>query len=215
MAGCCRFHLCEEMFNARAARKSLARYRKRGLLKIEREILADVRTVGLSGARVLDIGGGIGAIQAELLTAGAAEGEIVELVAAYEPYAQKLAREKGLERRSTFRVADAIEEPDSIAPADIVVLNRVVCCSPDGIRLTGLAARLATRLLVVSYPRDRWFIRTGARLLNGVFLLIGKTFRVFLHPRDSLFAAAIAEGLTIETTGRNFGWEFAVLRRAG
>ena len=36
----------------------------------------------IAGARVLDIGGGIGAIQAELLAGGAREGEVLELVAA-------------------------------------------------------------------------------------------------------------------------------------
>ena len=39
----------------------------------------------------MDIGGGIGAIQAELLTAGASQGEIFELVGAYERYATELA----------------------------------------------------------------------------------------------------------------------------
>ena len=64
---------------------------------------------GLAGARVLEIGGGIGAMQAELLEAGAERGEIVELVAACEPYALELARERGLAERTTFRVVDILE----------------------------------------------------------------------------------------------------------
>ena len=81
---------------------------------------------------MLEIGGGIGRIQAELLATGADQGEVVELVGAYEPYARELARDIGLEARTSFRIVDILDEPDAVEPADIVVLNRVVCCSPDG-----------------------------------------------------------------------------------
>ena len=75
---------------------------------------------GLDGARVLEIGGGIGALQAELLGAGAEQGEVVELVAAFEPYARELARERGLEERTSFRIVDVLEEPEAVEPADVV-----------------------------------------------------------------------------------------------
>ena len=159
MAGCCRSGVCEEMFNPRKARANLRRYRKRGLDKLEREMVLTAATETLTGARILEIGGGIGTIQAELVASGASNGEIVELVSAYEPYARELARDKGIEGRSTFRVADVLEQPGSVAPADIVILNRVVCCSPDGIRLTAVAGRLAGRMLLVIYPRDRAVVR--------------------------------------------------------
>jgi magnesium-protoporphyrin O-methyltransferase len=201
------------MFNARAARRTLRRFRKKGLDAIERGMVASVPAAQLGGARILEIGGGIGAIQAELLRAGADRGEIVELVSAYEPYARELADDNGLGSRITFRVADLLEQPDGARPADIVVLNRVVCCSPDGIQLTGVAARLATRMLLVSFPRDRVFVRVVGGLMNIALRLFGRSFRVFLHPRASLLAAAEAEGLRLADTGRRIVWEFAALRR--
>jgi magnesium-protoporphyrin O-methyltransferase len=139
MSGCCRSGVCEEIFKPRKARSILRRYRKKGLDKLERQMLLNASAQPLTGIRVLEIGGGIGTIQAELLAAGATSGEVIELVSACERYARELARDKGIEDRSTFRVADVLENPDAVAPADIVVLNRVVCCSPDGVRLTALA----------------------------------------------------------------------------
>jgi hypothetical protein len=201
------------MFKPRFARKSLQRYRKKGLDKIERGMVASVPEGGLDGARVLEIGGGIGTIQAELLAGGADQGEIVELVAAYEPYARELAREKGLETRSTFRVGDVLEQPAAVAPADIVVLNRVVCCSPDGVRLTGVAARLAARIVLLSFPRDRALVRVVMRMMNAAFWSMGRSFRAFVHPRASLYEAAQAEGFVVIKTGRSFAWEFAALQR--
>jgi len=212
--GCCRGAACEEMFKPRFARRTLKRYRKKGLDKLERRMVASIPATALDGARVLEIGGGIGTIQAELLAAGAAQGEIVELVAAYEPYARELALEKGLAQRSTFRVADVLEQPELVAPADVVVLNRVVCCTPDGVRLTGVAARLAMRMLVLTIPRDRLLMRVFMRVGNTVLGLLGRSFRAFVHPRASLCAAAEAEGMHLVGAGHGVVWEFLALQRA-
>jgi magnesium-protoporphyrin O-methyltransferase len=202
------------MFKPRKARGTLRRYRKKGLDMLEREMVSIASAQSLTGARILEIGGGIGTIQAELLAAGASSGEIVELVSAYEPYARELAQDKGIESRSTFRVADVLEHPESVAPADIVVLNRVVCCSPEGVRLTAVAGKLAGRMLLVIYPRDRALVRLGMRLMNGMFGLMGRSFSVFLHTPSALCAAAQAEGLSGGETSRTFAWEFTAFRRS-
>jgi hypothetical protein len=213
MASCCRSGPCEEMFSPRVARRSLRRYRERGLDELEQAMVAAGGAKGLGGARVLEIGGGIGALQAELLEAGAESGEIVELVPAWEPYARELARGKGLEQRVEFRIADVIEEPGAVAPADVVVLNRVVCCSPDGVRLAGVAATLARRTLVLSFPRDRFLVRFGLGLVNGVMRVLGRSYRTFVHSRTALVAAAEGEGLTLAEADRGFLWEFVAMRR--
>ena len=168
---------------------------------------------GLEGARVLEIGGGIGTIQSELLEGGAERGEVVELVPAWEPYARELAREKGLGDRTAFRVVDVLDAPTSVEPADVVVLNRVVCCSPDGVQLAGIAAGLARRTLVLSFPRDVLWVRAGLRVVNGLLRLGRRSLRVFVHPRDALLDAARAEGLGLVGSGLSGPWEFAALRR--
>jgi hypothetical protein len=201
------------MFSPRVAKRALARYRRKGLDGLERRLVATVAESELAGARVLEIGGGIGAVQMELLDAGAEQGEVVELSAAYEPLANELARERGLEGRTTFRVEDVLENPEAVDTADIVVLNRVVCCSPDGVALTGVAARLARRRLLLSFPRDRLAVRLGLRLVNVGMRLMGRSFRVFVHPRSALLSAAEAQGLVGADAGRTAAWEFVAFRR--
>jgi hypothetical protein len=213
MTSCCRSRACEQMFTKRVARKDLARYRKRGLDRLERRMVDSAAAGGLDGARVLEIGGGIGKLQVELLGAGAATGEVAELVDAYEPYAEQLARERGVEGRTSFVVADVLEQPDAVEPGDVVVLNRVVCCSPEGIDLAAAAARLARRTLVVSYPRDVAWVRLGVRAINLVQRVLGRSFRVFVHSPSALRAAAEAEGLACATTERGSLWEFTTLLR--
>lgn len=211
---CCRAGPCEETFKPRFAQKSLERYRKKGLGEHERLMVASAVANGVDGARVLEIGGGIGAIQAELLAAGALQGEIIELVSAFEPYAHELARAKGLEGRSSFRVADILSEPAAADPADVVVLNRVVCCSPEGVALAGAAGRLTRSTLLLSFPRDVVWVRAGIRLLNAGLWLARRSFRVFVHPRTALVAAAEAEGMQVGDSGCGALWEWAAFRRA-
>jgi hypothetical protein len=59
------------MFGPRFARHLASRYRKRGLDKTAARMVAYVVDRGLDGASVLEIGGGVGAIQLELLGQGA------------------------------------------------------------------------------------------------------------------------------------------------
>ncbi|HSI97631.1 MAG TPA: class I SAM-dependent methyltransferase, partial [Gaiellaceae bacterium] len=172
MTSCCRGRPCAEIFTPRFARRSARRYRSKGLDRVERYMLAHAAREGVEGARVLEIGGGVGRLQTELVKAGASSGEIVELVPAYEQYARELARDAGIEGRTTFRVADILEDPVGVEPADVVLLNRVVCCSPDGIELAAEAARHTQRALILSYPRDLLPIRAAVRLQNLTFRLL-------------------------------------------
>jgi SAM-dependent methyltransferase len=203
------------MFTGKTARRDLERYRAKGVGKLERKMVASVVDVGVDGRSVLEIGGGVGALQAELLAAGASTGEVVELVPAYEPYARELAVEKGLSERVTFRVADLLDDPSAAAPADVVVLNRVVCCSPDGVELASVASRLARRALVLSYPRDRVLVRLGIAAINLGQRLLGRSFRAFVHPPALLRAAAEAEGLELRELGGGSLWEFSTMQRSG
>jgi magnesium-protoporphyrin O-methyltransferase len=214
VAGCCNPRGCDEFFNPRFARRSAERYRERGLDRTGRRIVAFLESTGLDGATVLEVGGGVGEIQLELLKRGAARTTNLELSGAYEEEAARLAREAGVDGRIQRRLHDIAVDPTQVEPADIVVLNRVVCCSPDGVRLAAVAARLAQRTLLLSFPRDRVVGRIVARMMNATFRLIGRSFRVFLHPRASLYAAAQAEGLWLAKTGRSIAWEFAALHRA-
>jgi magnesium-protoporphyrin O-methyltransferase len=202
------------MFTPRAARRSLKRYRAKGLDGLERQMVASVSQEMLDDGRVLEIGGGIGVIQSTLLESGAGRGEIVEVVSAYEPYARELAREKGLADRVTFRVVDVLESPESVEPADVVVLNRVVCCSPDGVELAAAAARLTRRALVLSFPRDVFWVRAAIRVLNAGFWLLRRSFRTFVHRPAALIGTAEGEGLRAVDRGSDGVWEFVTLRRA-
>ena len=197
MSGCCARHGQEELFGERFATRAAARYRRKGPDRMAQSLARRASARGLEDATVLEIGGGIGEVLLELLKAGAAKGEVVELVPAYEPEARALAAEAGVADRSGFRTADLVEDPDAAEPADLVVLNKVVCCTPDGIALAGIAAGLARRTLVLSHPRETRLARLGLGTVNLFFRLRRRRFRVFVHPRAALEAAVAAHGFAL------------------
>jgi hypothetical protein len=197
-----------DIFGEKLARRELRRYLRKGLRGEDARLIAEwAEAGGLDGATVVEVGGGVGQIQAELLRRGAARGSVVEVVAGYEQPAAELARAAGVAERSSFALVDLLEKPDAVEPADIVVLRRVVCCSPSGAELLGVAAGKAHRTLLASYPRDRAVIRAAARVQNVFFALIRKRFRVFVHSPVDLQRAAAQYGLGRSRVSRGAIWE--------
>jgi magnesium-protoporphyrin O-methyltransferase len=213
MAGCCRSGVCEEMFNPRKARANLRRYRKKGLDKLEREMVLTASAQPLTALAFWRLEEGSAPFRPSCWRLGQEAERWLNWCPPTNPSRARLAQHKGIEGRSTFRVADVLEQPGSVAPADIVILNRVVCCSPDGVRLTAAAGKLAGRMLLVIYPRDRTVVRLVMGFMNGVFGVMGRSFRTFLHPPSALSAAAQAEGLSAAEMRRTVAWEFTAFRR--
>jgi len=196
VTGCCARHGQEEFFGVKSAQRDAARYRAKGADAMARSLARRAARRGVDGATVLEIGGGVGQVALELLKGGAATAEVVELLPAYEPFVRELATEAGVGGRISFRTADVVTDPEASAPADLVVLNKVVCCTPDGVELAGIAAGLARRTLVLSFPRRTWWVRAGFAAVNLYLRLRGRRFRVFVHPHTALADAVAAEGLS-------------------
>jgi SAM-dependent methyltransferase len=213
MTGCCARHGQEELFTEKGARRAARRYRRKGADPMARSLARRASARGLEGATVLEIGGGVGEVLLELLRRGAASGEVVELLPAYEAEARALAEEAGVAERAGFRTADLVADPAAREPADLVVLNKVVCCTPDGVELAGVAAGLARRTLVLSHPRASWAARVGLGAANLWLRLTRKRFRVFVHPRAALEAAIAAQGLALASEQDGVVWRVAAYER--
>lgn len=210
MSRCCCAGESLDIFGEKSARRALGRYLRKGLGGSDAPRIADwAAEQGLDGATVMEVGGGIGQIQAELVRRGAARGTVVEVVAGYEDAARELATAAGIADRTTFVLADLVETPDAVEPADIVVLRRVVCCTPVGPAVLAAAAGLTSRTLLASYPRDRAGVRVVARMQNGLLALMRKRFRTFVHPPGELERAAEKHGLRLSRVERGLVWETA------
>lgn len=194
MTGSCCARDYESFFGRRQAARNARGFRRHGLRGSARDLLelsGDVR-----GASVLEVGGGVGAIELELLAAGADRATNVELSGEYEDVAGELLSERGVSDRVERRIGDFVAEADMIEPHDIVVMHRVVCCYPDVDALVGAAAERARHRLVLTYPQERAIVRGALRLVNAMLKLRRSTFRVYVHPVRRIEAAARTQGLT-------------------
>lgn len=213
MTSCC-CQGVDELFGERTARRDLRRYRKRGPSKSTRVLLEALEREGVEDASVLDIGGGVGAVQHELLDAGASRATSVEASAAFLRAAREEAERRGRADRISYHAGDFVVVADAVAPADVVTLDRVICCYPDMEALVSRSAERAQRLYGLVYPRDSWWVGLGIRAENLVLRLARRTFRVQWHRSSAVDAVARAHGLTPRFARRaGMVWQVAVYAR--
>jgi hypothetical protein len=213
MSSCCDPRGCDDFFGARFARKMADRYRKRGLDRTARRMVAFLDAQGVAGGTVLEVGGGVGDIQIELLKRGASRSTNLELSPAYDEQAQRLLAEAGLEGRTERRLHDIAVDPEGVEPADVVVLHRVVCCYPDYERLLSAAAGRTRRVLVFSHPPRNVIARAIVLAENALFRLRRSEFRTFAHPPAAMLAVLKECGLEQEYAHRGLVWSIAGLQK--
>jgi len=213
MADCCDPEDLQSVFTRRFARRTARRYRNHGLSPAANRIVQFVTDHGVQGASVLEIGGGVGQIQVELLRQGASRVTNLELSTQYEGEAARLLADTGMAGRVDRRFLDIAREPQRVESADVVILHRVVCCYPDYQRLLSAAAQHATRLLVYSHPPDNPATRAVTWSENLAHRLRGNTFRGYVHPPAAMIAAAEAVGLQMTYQHHSWDWDVVGLVR--
>jgi magnesium-protoporphyrin O-methyltransferase len=211
---CCCSSL-EAEFGARHVTAKLRQYRRQGPARTTRLLVEALLAAGVEGRTVLDIGGGVGAVQHELLRAGAARANGVDASrAAIEAVRAEAERQGHADRLSALH-GDFVTLAPTIPPADIVTLDRVICCYPDMPALVGLSAARAGALYGLVYPRDQWWVKAGLALTNLFFRARRKPFRVFAHPTPAIEAVAREHGLHPRASRTTFIWRVVVFGREG
>jgi hypothetical protein len=197
----------EQLFSPRLAALELKRYRRRGPARTTRLLLDSLRRLGVRDRSLLDIGGGVGAIQHELAADGVASIHSVEGATAYLHAARQEAERRGYAQRVNYLSGDFVELAPQVPPADLVTLDRVICCYDNLEPLLSGAAARATLALALVYPRDAWRMRVGGRhLINAVARLRRLRFRFFVHPEAAVDSLARGAGLIRHSHRRTFLW---------
>ena len=208
---CC--EITDNAFSEAEAKAELRNYRRRGPMNQTKLILEAIRSLKLRNSNLLDIGGGVGAIHHELLQDVAREATHVDASSAYLKEARREAARRGHGERVNFIHADFTDVANQLPEADIVTLDRVVCCYPDFRRLLKAAAEHSQRALALTYPRETWYMRFGLKAANFFQGLRRDPFRVFLHPVSEMDALLKREGFKRVSLRRLFFWEMALYQR--
>lgn len=215
MSDCCSPKGYRWIFSEKNARAEAQSYRKKGLDPTSRRIVDYLKERGVAGRTLLEVGGGVGAIQIELLKAGVTKAISVELTPTYEQVALELLNEAGFADRVERKVTDFAQSAGDFAVADIVIMNRVICCYPDMPVLAGAAADHAGEVLVMSFPKRTWWTRALLLVGNLGLRVTRREFQLFVHPPDQILAEAARHGLRKALDAPGIFWEVAAAQRAG
>lgn len=203
-------------FDEDYAAEKLALYRRNGPDPTTAALIAALLSEGVAGRSLLDIGGGVGAVQHELIKAGIGEVVEVEASAAYQAACREEAARLGHGSRIVHVSGDLASVAHDVAPADIVTLDRSVCCWPEMPALLDAAAARAERLLAIVYPRDTLWIRVGWRVYRDIRNRLNRNpMRVFIHRTADVEAILAAHGLSRRSRRTMGVWQVVVFGREG
>ncbi len=208
---CCEIE--NNTFGEDQAKADIRGYRKRGPANQTKLILEAIRSLGLKGIALLDIGGGIGTIHHELLNDVAREATHVDASSAYLKKAKEETARRGNNERVKFIHADFTDVASDLPQVDVVTLDRVVCCYPDFRGLLKAAASRSQRALAMTYPRETWYMRIGFSVINFFQGIRKDPFRAFLHSIAEMEALLNGEGFVKTSVRRLFVWEMALYQR--
>jgi magnesium-protoporphyrin O-methyltransferase len=148
-----------------------------------------------------------------LLASGVEQVTDVEASTAYIEAAREEAQRRRLGDRVSFLHGNFVDLAPGLAPADIVTLDRVICCYPDMEKLVGLSAARARKLYGLVYPRDNWWMKIGLALLNFSYRLRRSPFRNYSHATKSVEAILGSHGLKRRYYRQTLVWQVAVYTR--
>lgn len=199
----------DELFDDEFAETDARKYLKRGLPPRARKLVSLIeQQTTVRGANTLEGGSGAGALTVELARRGARLATGIDAMKPAVDRARRLALETGA-ASAHFQQAD-FAFATSLPRADIVILDRVVCCYPDWQGLLNNAARASSRVIALSYPPANVFSRIEALGLNAFQRIMGRKFRLYLHSPARMRDFLQQRGFVMRGRRLFWIWELAV-----
>jgi magnesium-protoporphyrin O-methyltransferase len=210
---CCQADGIEKFMDTNYASKELKRYRKKGPIKTTKLLLEALKRESITGMTLLDIGGGVGALQHELLKNGVTEVTSVDASSAYLEMSREEAKRQGHSNLLKQYHGDFVKVAKEINDADIVTLDRVICCYDDMENLVKLSASRAKKFYGAVYPINNWWNSFMTATQNFYRRIIRCQFRVFNHSTETIEKLIRNEGLEKYFSHKTFVWQIQIFRR--
>ena len=203
---CCSNPTYQEMFDDKSAKKELKRYKNKGVKRSTRPLIAMLNKLPVKAASLLDIGGGIGIISFELFKRGLANSTSVDISAAYAQTFQQEAARSGLADKIEAHTGDFLTIEQALPNADLVTLDKVICCYKDYQGLITSSVAKAKKWYIYTLPRDVWWVRWTQLIGQKVMKLSGSKFESFVHPVAEIEAIVTSNGFRKIDTRYNLQW---------
>jgi 2-polyprenyl-3-methyl-5-hydroxy-6-metoxy-1,4-benzoquinol methylase len=176
-------------------------------------LLTELRRWPLEGLRLLDVGSGIGVIAMELTGAGLAAVTLADASPAYLEFARRRVEPLYASRLAQFILGDFAVSATTLPDADVVTLDRVVCCYPDVDALLQAASLRARDMVAFTYHPDRWYLHAAVGVENFSYRVRGNAFRAFVHSPERMAAVLGASGFVRAARRETLQWALDLYRR--
>lgn len=203
----------EDKFDLARAQDDLAQYHAAGPDNTTRGLLDLIRRTGASRLTMLDVGGGVGVLHHELIGTVVAQTKLVEISPGYLKVARAEAERDGDAEAIQFVEGDFVQLAPQLPDADLVALDRVICCYPDGEALVNAAVSRAKRYVALSCPHYRWHVRAVIGVQNLRRRIAGSAFRTYVHDLAPLERILTLAGFARTGRRATFVWDMVLWER--
>jgi len=188
------------------ARSYRRRFSKKGFEPSQIQLMQGLSEAGYNNATLLEVGSGVGYLHQTLLDQGAKDAVGIDLAPDMLKEAKDWAIEKGLTERTEYIQGDFIELLDQVEPADVTILDKVVCCYPHAELLVNSTTAKTKRVYALTYPRKRWFIKLAIEVMAVGLKIIGSDFRAYVHNPDDIERWVTGAGFKKAYQDQTFIW---------
>jgi len=194
MSCCCPHSQSAAKFFSFFAKSYRRRFAKKGFEPSQQQLLDGITQAGYSNKTLLEIGCGVGHLHQSLLEQGALSAVGIELAAEMLVEAADWAKQRGLNEKTNYLEGDFIEIASTVEAADIVIMDKVVCCYPDADALIHRSLEKCHDTIALTYPRKTWFTRFGVQISALLMKLLGSSFRPYVHDPAQIEKWVTAQG---------------------
>ena len=204
----------ERQFSSRWARREARKFGRKGPLKSTQLLLDAIEARGAAGKSLLDVGGGVGTVQHAMAEAGVSRITSVDAASNYLETSRKEAEQRGYADIVTYRHGNFVELAEEIEPADIVTLDRVICCYDDMPALVDASTSRAKDLYGLTYPRETWWLELARIGINATSVLRRLPFRFYVHPETDVRSRIRNAGFIGLLSRKTPMWNIELYRRS-
>jgi len=218
MSLCCAPTASTAKFFSLFANGYCRRFKRKGFEPSQKHLLEAIEVAGFDDQTLMEIGCGVGHLHLTLLERGARSAVGIELAPKMLTMAKDWAKERALADRVEYLEGDFMILANQLDSAEIVILDKVICCYPDVKGLVSKSIDESLRTYVFTIPRNRWIVRFGMSFLKFFLWLVRSEFRPYIHSLETINTIVESAGFKKFYQRSTFVWNtfaYAKVARKG
>ena len=208
----------KDNFFSKRARHYDKRFHKKGLDKTQQLLLEGMTAVMTHNGKnsvesVMEIGCGVGGLLLTMLGKGLNYAIGVEASEGMLKKAKDNAVRMKFEEKTVFHHRDFVDVEPELPPADIMILDIVLCCDSNPELLIKKSTGKTKAIYAVSFPRDNFLVRLFVKAGIAIAKIFPIKFTPFYHEPADIKRWAENANFVLFYARNSFIWQVQVYTR--